>query len=341
MVCEKNHRLLAVCVVLVSSIRHIYSLSVQPDSTRRSIISSPGIAIASSSILSDTTLPSPALASVGSSVILPGSNNVFPLASFGLQVYDDDTAFKLTTIALKAGYRNFFASVLAGNQKGFAKAIKASTIPRSELYICGTVLSNRAKGFDAAYQKTKDGCLENLSIMSKYGDIDQLDMIMLDYPGPDKDSIQGQWKAFQEFQSDSKVTDLAVSNFNAAQLDAIFTIFGLESKAKPCVNQLPFSLANHPSNILEHNLQRGVLVQSWSPLSRVLTNPKNRSVLSSIGNSYGKSAAQIALRWIVQSGSGAGFSTQSQKKSHFEEDLNVFDFELTQKEMELLTQLAT
>lgn len=76
----------------------------------------------------------------------------FPTASFGLQVYDDTTAEKLTSLALEVGYRNFFASVLAGNQKGFARAIKASGVARDELFICGSVLSNRAQGFDAAKQ---------------------------------------------------------------------------------------------------------------------------------------------------------------------------------------------
>lgn len=65
-----------------------------------------------------------------------------------LQIYDNDTARKLTLIALEAGVRNFFASVLAGNQKGFAQAIKESGIPREELYICGSVVSNRAVGTD-------------------------------------------------------------------------------------------------------------------------------------------------------------------------------------------------
>lgn len=64
------------------------------------------------------------------------------------QIYDNDTARKLTLIALEAGVRNFFASVLAGNQKGFAQAIKESGIPREELYICGSVVSNRAIGTD-------------------------------------------------------------------------------------------------------------------------------------------------------------------------------------------------
>lgn len=221
------------------------------------------------------------------------------------------------------------------------KAVKDSQIPRSDLYICGSVLSNRAKGFHAAYEKTKQGCLDNLEIMSTYGDITQLDMIMLDYPGPDKESIQGQWKALLDFQSEHKVLDLAVSNYNAAQLDAVLSMEEVDSPmTKPCVNQLPFSLAYHPKNLIDYNLERGVLVQSWSPLSRVLNNPNLRPVLASIGTQYGKSPAQVALRWILQSGSGAGFSTQSKKKPHFEEDLHVFDFELTEKEMEELTKLA-
>lgn len=112
----------------------------------------------------------------------PRASKLFPLASFGLQIYDDATAYSLTLTALECGYRNFFASVLAGNQKGFAKAVKDSDVPREELYICGTVLSNRAQGEEKAYKKTLKGCQENMEAMS-LGGIDYLDQIMLDYPG--------------------------------------------------------------------------------------------------------------------------------------------------------------
>ena len=99
----------------------------------------------------------------------------FPTASFGLQVYDDDLGEKLTLIALEAGYRNFFASVLARNQKGFAKAIKKSGIPREDLYICGSVLSNQAQGFDAAKKLSARGCKENLEAFA-VGGIDYVDV---------------------------------------------------------------------------------------------------------------------------------------------------------------------
>ena len=98
------------------------------------------------------------------------------------KVYDDDTAYRLTMVALETGYRNFFASVLAGNQKGFARAVKDSGIPRDELYICGSVVSNRAQGFDAARTATTKGWKRNMEAFAA-GDITYLDQIMLDYPG--------------------------------------------------------------------------------------------------------------------------------------------------------------
>ena len=157
---------------------------------------------------------------------------------------------------------------------------------------------------------------------------------MLDYPGPNDESIRGQWRAFEEMMSkDKTVDDLAVSNFSPNQLDAILVN---KDATKPTVNQLPFSVAYHPAGIVDYNAKRDILVQSWSPLSRVL--PRYGSTLEAIGKNYGKSAAQVGLRWIVQS--GAAFSTQSKKRSHFEEDLKVFDFALSSEEMEKISGLA-
>jgi len=133
----------------------------------------------------------------------------WPLASFGLQVYDDDTAKELTLIALEVGHRNFFSSVLARNQRGFARAVKESGIPRSELVICGSVLSNSARGFDAAYRLSKKGCDDNLRAFA-VGDIGYCDMIMLDYPCNDADGIRGQWAALEEMKREGGAMSLAV-----------------------------------------------------------------------------------------------------------------------------------
>jgi diketogulonate reductase-like aldo/keto reductase len=264
----------------------------------------------------------------------------FALCSFGLQIYDNDTACRLTKLALEVGYRNFFASVLAGNQRGFAKGLHESMIDRSNVFICGSVVSNRAVGFENAYEATTVGWKKNLvEFAAPGGDspITYLDQIMLDYPGPDGASIQGQWKALEEMHAQGFVKTLAVSNFSPAQLDALLAT----AVIKPVVNQLPFSVAYHPGNTVEENRKRGVLVQAWAPLGKSLGDRFTSSMkgtCASIGTKYNKSYAQVSLRWILQK--GAAFTTQSKSKEHFAEDLDVFDFQLTLEEMVVIDRLA-
>lgn len=288
-----------------------------------------------------------AVAATATSAIHPiatlSDGTKFPLVSFGLQVYDDATAYKLTLLALETGYRNFFASVLAGNQKGFAKAVKDSGIPRSELFICGSVVSNRAQGYEAAKTATTKGWKRNLEAFAA-GDVTYLDQIMLDYPGPDAESIRGQWSAFQEMHAQGLTKTLSVSNFSPAQLDSLL----VDMKARgdlivsPVVNQLPYSVAYHPGNdVVASNAQRGVLVQAWAPLGGSLGgrfDSRIKDTCAKIGKRYNKSFAQVALRWTLQT--GASFTTQTKKVEHFKEDLDIFDFELTQEEMKTLSSLA-
>ena len=167
------------------------------------------------------------------------------------------------------GYRNFFASVLARNQRGFARAVKRSGVPRDELFICGSVLSNQAQGFKPAKQLSARGCEQNLEAFA-VGGIDYLDMIsntcsgivpipapsplehvpphwtvgfgsrriVLDYPGPDAESIRGQWAALEEMREAGTTRTLAVSNFSPPQLDVILSD---KRATAPAVNQLPYT----------------------------------------------------------------------------------------------------
>ena len=276
-----------------------------------------------------TISAAPALAkgSVGGPSVKLCDGTQFPVVSFGLQVYDDEAAYKYTTLALECGYRNFFASVLAGNQKGFGKAVRNSGIPRDELYICGSVLSNRARGEEAAFQSTKRGCDANFRDLN----IGKLDMIMLDYPGPDAESIQGQWRGLENMRKDGGVTSLAVSNFSPQQLDVVLKSPG----GKPTVNQLPLGVGyktKQNAELLRENKKRGVLVQAWSPL-RVLSSGA-LSACAAVGKQYGKTPQQVALKWILAK--GATYTCQTTSKKHFQEDIDVFDFELSAKDLAFL-----
>ena len=298
----------------------------QPD--RRGVLRLAGAALASSpAVRSASAAPTPG------PITTLSTGEAFPLASFGLQIYDDATAEKLTRVALDEGYRNFFASVLAGNQRGFAKAVAASSVPRSDLFICGSVVSNRADTFSRAYELTKRGCQQNVEAFA-VGGIKTLDMIMLDYPALTCDAIRGQWSAFEEMKAAGLVRTLAVSNFSPSQLDCIL---GVKGATPPLVNQLPYSVSYNDPTAVAANAKRGVLVQAWSPLAAGRLPPSARQACAEVGEKYGKSAQQVALRWIVQS--GAAFTTQTKKREHFKEDLELFDFELSADEMKALGKL--
>eukprot|EP00971_Amphidinium_carterae_P137101 2716995-Amphidinium_carterae.1 len=156
-------------------------------------------------------------------------------------------------MSLEIGYRNFFSSVLAQNQVGFAKGVQGSSVPRSELFICGSVLSNEARTFDQGYKVTKRGCDENLKAFAA-GGIDYVDMIMLDYPARNCAAIQGQWKAFEEMLEAGQTKSLAVSNFSPEQLDCILE----DPNVKPPVlNQLLYGVGySYDDDVVKENKKR-------------------------------------------------------------------------------------
>ena len=318
------------------------TLPFQSNTNRRNVLQTASLATAG------LLVPTAATAATTIDPIATLSDGTqFPLASFGLQIYNDDAAYKVTRLALDVGYRNFFASVLAGNQKGFAKAVKDSGVDRKDLFICGSVVSNRAMGYRAAYDETTAGWKRNMAAFAN-GDIEYLDQMMLDYPGPDPASIQGQWASFQAMHQRGLTKTLAVSNFSPAQLDTLLVPNAksgdpqFELTLRPVVNQLPYSVAYHPAkSSVAENTQRGVLVQAWAPLGGSLGGrftKQMKDTCGTIGKKYDKSFAQVALRWILQT--GASFTTQSQNKAHFEQDLDIFDFELSPEDMEVLSGLA-
>ena len=133
----------------------------------------------------------------------------FPIVSFGLQVYDDDTAEAYTKIAIQSGIRNFFSSVLANNQNGFGRAIANVTsgpnaIKRSDIFICGSVNTGggACSGKADCQTQTAAGCTSNLQAINQ----PYLDMIMLDYPAGDCDSIQGACRARGSLHEDKPFT---------------------------------------------------------------------------------------------------------------------------------------
>lgn len=266
----------------------------------------------------------------GSKSVKLNNGQWFPSVSFGLWVWPDNAATQFTLTALEVGYRNFFASVLAFNQRGFAAAVKQSNVSRSELYICGSVNDASCGSYGRCYEQTLESGMQNLLDL----ELDYLDMIMLDYPANSGcEGIRGQWAAFEVMLRSGSTKAIAVSNFDSAQLGCITSN---ASATPPAVNQMPFSAGQGGSAVIETNLQHGgVVVQAYSPLRRGAL--ASNELCKSIGAKHGKTAAQAALRWIIQS--GATFTTSSTNPAHLQEDLDVFDWALTDEEMTVLGNL--
>jgi len=272
-----------------------------------------------------------ALASVSADVndkIVQLNNGVdMPKLAFAAQVWSDDICTDATSKSLQAGFRFVWSSALVGLscQAAQGEVIRASGIDRSELFIAGTVVSNECTDLDGCYELTMSGAEKQFETLG----LDTLDMIMLDYPASSGcDAIAGQWKAFEELYANKRVRTIAVSNFSPEQIECITSN---ASATVPSVNQLHYSVGD-AGTMIEDNAKYGIVVQSYSPLnSGALISDAD---CKSIGENHKKSAAQIALKWILQT--TGTVATQSTSLKHLQEDVDIFDFVLTDDELETL-----
>jgi len=284
-----------------------------------------------------TTFPAlPSFASTSHKAgVLLRDGSLLPLASFGVQIYDDRTAEALTLQALKAGFTSFFTSADAGNQRGFARALAQSGVQRSNLFVAASVLSDDVESFTGARSRTARACVESLRNLER-GGLSGVDMLMLERPARTRAGIAGQWSALRGMRDAGACQSLGVCNFGLDELDALV-------EESPLVNQLPFSLGVRMPHaaVLKAHARRGVQLQAWGPLG----GPDNyfpKSLLAecaAIGRPSGWSGQQVALRWILQS--GVAFCVHSGNPRHLRDDIAVLDFELSEEAMHTLSALAT
>ena len=251
--------------------------------------------------------------------------SLLPFATFGVQIYDDQTAYECTTRALQVGFRSFFTSPEAGNQRGFARAIRDSGIAREELHIAGSILSDAATSYrdaKALTQRACDASLEDLAV----GGISALDLLMLERPavgGPD--SIRGQWRALEARRASGAARSLGVCNFDVDQLDSILT--PTRSHVAPVVNQIGYNLATRMphAQLREQHAQRGVALQAWGPLGgpSALIPRSLLDECAAIGRPRRMSASQVALLWLASQ--GVPFVVHSRSLVHLRDDLAIFE----------------
>ena len=255
------------------------------------------------------------------------SNGVeMPLEGFGVfQVPNPEECKNAVLEAIKAGYRLIDTAAIYMNEEAVGAAIKEAIetgiVKREELFITTKVWVS-----DFSYEGAKKGFARS---MKKLG-LDYLDLLLLHQPYGD---VYGAWKAMTEFYNEKKIRAIGVSNFSIAK----FTEFAEIVDVKPMVNQIELHPFYAQYEAIEIMKKYGCQPQAWGPLAEGKHGIFSHPVLSEIGKKYGKSAAQIALKWNTQR--GVSILPKSVHKERIEQNINIWDFTLSEEDMKKIDAL--
>ncbi len=247
-----------------------------------------------------------------------------PILGFGVfQVKDLDECERSVVDAIQSGYRLIDTARSYENEEAVGKAIKRSGVPREELFIT-TKLWIQADGYEGA-QQSFEASLKRLQL-------DYVDLYLIHQPFGD---VYGEWRAMEELYEQGKIKAIGVSNFQPDRL----MDFIVNNKVVPAVNQVethPFHQQVEEQKFMQEN---GVQIEAWGPFAEGKNDIFHNEVLAAIGKKYNKTIAQVILRWVTQRGVVA--IPKSVRKERMEENINIFDFELSPEDMEQIKELDT
>ncbi|MDP9849584.1 aldo/keto reductase [Streptosporangium lutulentum] len=245
-----------------------------------------------------------------------------PQVGFGVfQVPPAETA-QAVGRALEAGYRSIDTARAYGNEKGVGEALAASGLPRDEVFVT-TKLWNTDQGYDATLAAF-DASMKDLGL-------ERLDLYLIHWPVPAKNLYAESWKAMQKLYTDGRVRAIGVSNFQVAHLTRLIDDGGIV----PAVNQIELHPALPQAELREFHADHGIATEAWSPLAQgaVLRNP----VIVAIAEKYGKTAAQVVLRWHLDLGNIV--IPKSVTPSRIRENIDISDFALTEGDLAEIARL--
>lgn len=245
-----------------------------------------------------------------------------PILGFGVfQVRDPDECERSVYDAIQTGYRLIDTAASYMNEEAVGKAIKRSGVPREELFI-----TTKLWVHDAGYDNTKKAFDRSLKKLQ----LNYLDLYLIHQPYND---VHGGWRAMEELYETGKIRAIGVSNF---QPDRVMDLISY-NKIVPAVNQIethPFHQQIETQNFLQEN---GVQHESWGPFAEGKNALFKNELLLSISKKYNKSIAQVVLRWLTQRGIVA--IPKSVRKERMEENFNIFDFQLSNEDMQAIQTL--
>ena len=252
-------------------------------------------------------------------------NNGVQIPQFGFGVFqiEPSRTAEAVRMAFDAGYRHIDTAQGYGNEEGVGQAVRESGLPREEVFVTTKLINNR-HGHDEAIAAL-DESLQKLGL-------DYVDLYLIHWPRPHADRYVETWRAFEKILSDGKARSIGVSNFQVPHLERL----AAETGTVPAVNQIELHPLLQQSQLRDYHREHGIATEALSPIGKG-GDLLREEPLVSLGDKYGKSPAQIVLRWQIQLDNIV--FPKSVTPSRIRENIDVFDFELSDDDMATIGEL--
>lgn len=258
------------------------------------------------------------------SPLMPLSDgNTIPQLGLGVYKVDNDIAAPLVSHALQNGYRLIDTASMYENEIGVGQGIASSGVPREEILVATKFWLD-----DLGFENTLAAFDKSLKLLG----LDYIDFYLIHWPAPKRGLLYvDSWRAMEKLKKEGLVRSIGVCNFHGHHVDEILKV----AEHRPVLNQIEMHPWLTQEKMLTYNKNNLLLSQAWSPLARgkILDEP----LLVTLAEKYEKSVAQVVLRWHIQR--GVSVIPKSNSNERIVENMNVFNFELSDEEVALISAL--
>ena len=246
-----------------------------------------------------------------------------PVLGLGTYTLTGDTAVRAVKNALKLGYRHIDAAQAYRNEAEIYEGIRQSGLKREEVFVTSKVSpKNMYTG------RVRESLEESVANLGGY-----IDLMLIHFPVRGEGVVEETWKVMEEFVDAGKIKAIGISSFKQAHIDSLMRY----ARIKPAVNQIEIHPYYNELDLTAYNESEGIVVEGWSPFGSGVNGVLSDPVIARIAGMYGKSPAQVILRWNVQR--GVIVIPRSTVPEEMAENMRIFDFELSQEDMEAINSL--
>ena len=257
--------------------------------------------------------------------LLLNDGNSIPQIGLGTSPLSDKEVAPAIVAAIEAGYRHIDTAYKYGNETGVGQGIRDSGIRREDVFVT-TKLDGTYQGDDRAIDGL-DGCLRRLGL-------DYVDLLLIHWPLPQRGEYVSTWKTFEKLVAAGKARSIGLSNFKPAHIDRLLA----EASIRPTVNQIQLNPRITRPEQRAYDSAQGIVTVAWSPLGSG-SDLLDHSTVAALAVKYGKTPAQVVLRWHIQLGVVA--IPRSANSTRIAQNIEIFDFTLSGDEIASISALDT